>query len=304
MSNTSLDDSKSLVEGLNCYWQWQTDGNFDAAGAPPSILGAIFQGNVLQNSDSAIYVNSGASQTVFQDTILMAVGNVITDTIIPGAATGSTATLVSGTLTSNSIAATTLMAVQVQDSATRGNTIAAGSSILAALSVSGGPSVSGATANDAPGDPDSMNWLETPVTGNMSMSVHITPIAQAAGTGTLMIRSSLLAASSFLSFGISPSNNLTLQYRVAAEGSAQTFALPAPSGTSWIRLTKIRNAILPEYSTDGIAWTSAHAITITFPTGQYFMGLGNLSEQGLPTTATFDHFLVEAKAIGKWQRGR
>jgi regulation of enolase protein 1 (concanavalin A-like superfamily) len=149
-----------------------------------------------------------------------------------------------------------------------------------------------------------MNWLETPVTGNMSMSVHITPIAQAAGTGTLMIRSSLLAASSFLSFGISPSNNLTLQYRVAAEGSAQTFALPAPSGTSWIRLTKIRNAILPEYSTDGIAWTSAHAITITFPTGQYFMGLGNLSEQGLPTTATFDHFLVEAKAIGKWQRGR
>jgi regulation of enolase protein 1 (concanavalin A-like superfamily) len=95
-----------------------------------------------------------------------------------------------------------------------------------------------------------------------------------------------------------------LQYRVGAEGRAETFALPAPSGTSWIRLTKSGSSILPEYSTDGTAWTSAHAIAITFPTGQYFMGLGNLSEQGLPTTATFDHFLVEAKTIGRWQQGR
>ena len=93
ITNTSLDDSKALVEGLNCYWQWQTMALFSPSGSTTPIEGALFQNNTVQNSSTAIYLNSGVFDSVFQNTILGNVSHLSTDEVIPGATTASAGTL-------------------------------------------------------------------------------------------------------------------------------------------------------------------------------------------------------------------
>lgn len=89
------DDYKATVEGYNCYWQWQTSwSGYDSFHAPPPLLGTIFQYNTATNSSTAIFLNTGAAQTVFSDMHFDNVQNETMDNPIPGAGVGSAGTLI------------------------------------------------------------------------------------------------------------------------------------------------------------------------------------------------------------------
>jgi hypothetical protein len=91
------DDEKAVVEGMNCYWQWQTLQSASSSNLP-AILGTIFQGNTLQNSDTAFYLNSGSYGTVIEGTILQNVGQLLEDGEISGTGHASVDTLVQNTV--------------------------------------------------------------------------------------------------------------------------------------------------------------------------------------------------------------
>ena len=61
---TSFDDSKAITEGFNVFWQWQTTWSNFADDGTPSVLGTVIQNNTLNNSQEAVYLNSGAYQTL------------------------------------------------------------------------------------------------------------------------------------------------------------------------------------------------------------------------------------------------
>jgi hypothetical protein len=93
VTNTSLDDSKALTEGINLYWQWQTLGNFADNGIP-SLLGTVVEGNHLTNSAAAFELNSGDYQTVLASNVTTGVGTLKTDVTLPGISHASVGTVI------------------------------------------------------------------------------------------------------------------------------------------------------------------------------------------------------------------
>lgn len=91
------DDEKAVVEGFNCYWQWQTAAGKLEDTHIPVVLGAIFQGNTVVNSDTAFYLNSGSYQTNIDGTMTQDVHTILRDDVIPGATHASVGTVVRGT---------------------------------------------------------------------------------------------------------------------------------------------------------------------------------------------------------------
>jgi hypothetical protein len=85
------DDEKAVVEALNCYFQWQ--GRQRAKGPNlPAVIGTIFQGNTIVNSDTALFLNSGAYATAISDMILKNVRSMVQDEVIPGSGHASLGT--------------------------------------------------------------------------------------------------------------------------------------------------------------------------------------------------------------------
>jgi len=91
-SNTQLDDSKALSEGINLYWQWQTISNFSDNGTP-SLLGTVVQGNHLTNSSVAFELDSGDYQTVLYSNNTTSVGTLRADATLPGISHASVGTV-------------------------------------------------------------------------------------------------------------------------------------------------------------------------------------------------------------------
>jgi len=91
-TNTLLDDSKALSEGINIYWQWQTIGNFADSGTP-SLLGTVVQGNHLTNSSVAFELDSGDYQSVLYGNITSSVGTLKADVTLPGISHASVGTV-------------------------------------------------------------------------------------------------------------------------------------------------------------------------------------------------------------------
>lgn len=91
------DDEKAVVEGFNCYWQWQTSTNKLADSHIPVLLGTIFQGNTVTNSQVAFYLNSGSYDTTIDGTRTANVVTLLRDDVIPGATHASFRTVVRNT---------------------------------------------------------------------------------------------------------------------------------------------------------------------------------------------------------------
>jgi len=105
-TNTQLDDSKAMTEGINLYWQWQTLGNFADAGVP-TALGTVVQGNHLTNSSVGFELNSGNYQTVLYANSTTNVGTLKVDVTLPGISHASVGTVmpapVAAVIVSNSL---------------------------------------------------------------------------------------------------------------------------------------------------------------------------------------------------------
>jgi hypothetical protein len=91
------DDEKAVVEGFNCYWQWQTTTKKLTDSDVPVLLGTIFQGNTVTNSRVAFYLNSGSSDTTIDGTRTNNVDTLLRDDVIPGATHASLRTVVRDT---------------------------------------------------------------------------------------------------------------------------------------------------------------------------------------------------------------
>ena len=91
------DDEKAVVEGFNCYWQWQTSTNKLDDSHVPVLLGTIFQGNTVTNSHVAFYLNSGSYDTTIDGTRTNNVDTLLRDDVIPGATHASLRTVVRNT---------------------------------------------------------------------------------------------------------------------------------------------------------------------------------------------------------------
>ena len=86
-----------MVEGFNCYWQWQTASGKLEDTNTAVVLGAIFQSNTVVNSDTAFYLNSGSYQTNIDGTITQDVHTILRDDVIPGATHAAVGTGIRGT---------------------------------------------------------------------------------------------------------------------------------------------------------------------------------------------------------------
>jgi hypothetical protein len=93
------DDEKAVVEGFNCYWQWQTATSKLKNAFSPVIFGAVFQHNGVTNSDTAFYLNSGSYHTTIDATAMQDVHSVLRDEVVPGASHASVGTVIARTST-------------------------------------------------------------------------------------------------------------------------------------------------------------------------------------------------------------
>ncbi len=293
ITDISLDDSKALSEGINLYWQWQTNWSDYQDNGIPSILGTVLEGNTFNSSSVAFELNTGVSQTVLSGNVLNGVGTATVDAAVPGATHASVDTM---TVTGSS------SGPSLNPHQTGGNNVwnqvTAGS--LPASSLAGHPAT--ATSFSLPpseyqlgGVSDSLSMLAEPISTDGTLTGRITMPAGAnpAAEGALTLRSSGRQDAAFVSLGELQNGSLTFEYRPYDGGGATGYSWPVGGGPVWVKLIKSGTLIQGYYSMDGSSWNFGGQVGVAFYDGTtYLAGLESLSNSTSGPAVTFDNVKV------------
>ncbi len=294
MTQTSLDDSKALTEGLNVYWQWQTVGVPFADDGTPSILGTVIQGNKMINSSAAYELNSGDYQTVLDANTLSSVTTAVSDTTVYGAGHASVGTVTASpnsTSLSNACSETEVSTTPVY----AWNQVSVGS--LAANKLT--PQVDGTTSFrllpslwqfSTGGDAFSMLAEQLSADTQVSAKITIPPGFDWTSQGSVVFRESESPTSPFVSAGVRETGEFLMTWRSTAGGmvSSWQLAMGTPGSPLWVRLVKSGNDFKSYYSSNGINWGFGYDVTSAFNTSSYLVGLESFSDTLAAPAMQFD----------------
>lgn len=147
---------------------------------------------------------------------------------------------------------------------------------------------------------DQFHFVSAPISGDAALVAQVTTLERTddwAKAG-VMIRASADPDSMFVDMLVTPTN-VSLQWRNATGGLADTFTVWGPTAPKWVKLMRIGDRFTGWYSDDGIAWNQCgNAVLVPLPSGA-LAGLAVTSHNGaLLTTAKFQNvILVQAPTI-------
>ena len=290
-SDTSLDDSKAVSEGINLYWQWQTVANFQDNGTP-SILGTVVQGNSLTNSAAAFVLNTGDYHTALVSNATNNVGSVLEDQPIMGASHASVYTV---TATSDpqtppqkktpvepTLNAWTQLTEGTLPSSVLPSALPTATSFLLAPSVA-----------HFGGGGDSFSMLARLRNNDTELMARISipSASDNASAGAIVFRASTASDSPFVSVGVTRSGNFFARYRLTSGGSFSGGQIPVASAGAplWVRLGKLGSVFRFAYSLDGITWNGWGDVQENFDPSGYIAALETSSDKITEPSIFFDN---------------
>ena len=154
--------------------------------------------------------------------------------------------------------------------------------------------VSGSGA-DIGGTADAFRFVSTSVPGDVSVTAQIasqTNTNNAAKAG-VMIRDGSATNAAYAAVVRTPGNGILFQWRSATGGNTAWFAVAAPLGSVWVRLTRSGNAFSAYYSNDGISWMSIGTPQTVTIASSALVGLAVSSHTtGVISTAVFNNLWI------------
>ncbi len=288
ISDASLDDQKARTEGMNVYWQWQTNADFEDDGTP-SILATVIENNTLINSSVGLETNSAVSQTVLAANNLSNVGSPIQDSEVPGDNHGSVGTT---TITLPPQGPHTNPVPLVWNQMTIGS---APANRLTGEPASTTSFVLSPSKYEIGSGPDSLSMLaqrispsDVVVQARISVPVEASPATQ----GLVVFRADKSATGAFFAFGINQSGEMTFGWRAYPGGSVGGYTMEFGQKPAWVKVTKRGNVFEAYYSADGADWRYCGIVGADF-WGEYSVGLASLSDTLSTPSILFDHVSVE-----------
>ena len=297
-TDISLDDYKARTEGLNLYWQWQTTWSPFIDSGTPSILGSVIQNNTLNNSSSAIYINSLASQTVLSSNTMNNVGTVKTDNTVPGASHASVGTVIAGftaPITTPGPNPPNPGPHQVVPNSW--NQVMVGSYPASTLTSEPSTVTSfplGTSLYQIGNGGDSLSMLAEQISSDITAIARITIPggSDAAAEGLLMFRDSTSPTGAFVSIGVLQNGNVSFQWRCWDGAGVSGYSFPVSMYPVWVKLVKSGNLFQAYFSSDGMSWQYAGEIGDSFSGSSYLVGLASLSDTVSGPPILFDNVSV------------
>jgi hypothetical protein len=291
-SDTRLDDSKALSEGINIYWQWQTVADFQDNGTP-SVLGTVVQSNSLTNSAAAFVLNTGDYHTVLVSNSTNNVDCVREDQAIMGAMHASVDTVTATSDPKIPIAPKT--PISGAPGANSWSQLTVGSLASSVLSPALGTATSfllPASVTQFEGIQDAFSMLARLHTGDTEFMARISipSAASSSSQGSVVFRASPSSGDPFVSAGVNREGQFFAQYRLTRGGSVSTWQMPVSNGSSpvWVRLGKSGNVFRMAYSLDGIKWSDWTQLVAAFDSSTFIAGLENASNQTTDASIFFE----------------
>lgn len=117
----------------------------------------------------------------------------------------------------------------------------------------------------------------------------------------VMYRENFKANARFVSVSRTPSNGVTMQWRLSPGAAADGTTLTGVTGPIWVKLVRTGDSFVGSYSLDGTSWTTINTQTVSMNSGIYapssdaYAGLAVTSRNtGLVATATFSSVAASA----------
>ena len=155
-----------------------------------------------------------------------------------------------------------------------------------------------AAGTNLTGTSDQFGFLATDISGDMQITAQVGAQSATNGRAGIMLRegTSVGARFAFLSLGPSTTNGLSFQYRAQSQVVPMVSNAAAPSGVTWLRLTRFGDTVSAYSSADGKAWAMSGSATVTLG-ASIRAGLAAFSgNPGNPTAVSFQSVLVEPLA--------
>jgi hypothetical protein len=154
------------------------------------------------------------------------------------------------------------------------------------FTVSGGGS-------DIWGTSDQFNYLYEPLTGDVTLTAHITSqvSSDSWAKGGIMIRGGTAPNAPFVDVVLTPGRGYRMQYRTSTGASAdQVGGASGPTAPYWVRLVRSGDSFAGYTSADGVTWIQIGTSSVTVPMGSgALQGLAVAAHNSsLLSTATFD----------------
>lgn len=166
--------------------------------------------------------------------------------------------------------------------------------------VAGGASYNSGTftvsggGGDIWGTSDQFNYLYEPLTGDVTLTAHITSqvSSDSWAKGGIMIRGGTAPNAPFVDVVLTPGRGYRMQYRTSTGASAdQVGGASGPTAPYWVRLVRSGDSFTGYTSADGVTWIQIGTSSITIPMGSSALqGLVVAAHNNsLLSTATFDN---------------
>jgi regulation of enolase protein 1 (concanavalin A-like superfamily)/phosphatidylethanolamine-binding protein (PEBP) family uncharacterized protein len=151
------------------------------------------------------------------------------------------------------------------------------------------------------GTSDQFHFASQSASGDLDIVAHIATLGQTDAWSKIgvMVRASLAADAPHASMFVSSGNGMAFQRRLTAGGDSTHTPGSGSQVPMWLKLEK-RGATITAYeSTNGTAWTTVGAATLTLP-ATFYVGLAVTSHSTSTTVdATADNVVVQAPAANQ-----
>jgi hypothetical protein len=117
----------------------------------------------------------------------------------------------------------------------------------------------------------------------------------------VMMRQTLDAGSVNVAMVVTPGSGVNFQYRTAANSGSEQVTQAGIVAPQWVRLTRIGNSFIGEYSANGTNWVTLGTIDIAM-LSEVYIGLCLTSHDAATTcTAEFSDVNISGTVAGNWQ---